>query len=67
MMAECPICGGSAEMMDRTGDWDGYDCAVHGQFRVGERRVRRAKAPLARNGKKPSTRRRLAASRANLP
>jgi hypothetical protein len=31
---QCWICGGPAEVIDQTGDWDGFACPVHGTFKV---------------------------------
>jgi hypothetical protein len=33
-MAECPICNSKVEPLDRFGDAEGFDCPLHGKFRV---------------------------------
>ena len=33
-MDTCPICRSEAEMLPRTGDADGFNCPLHGQFKV---------------------------------
>jgi hypothetical protein len=30
----CPICKSEVKLLDRTGDFTGYDCGEHGRFRV---------------------------------
>jgi hypothetical protein len=33
-MADCPICGSKAGTLDKTGDYAGFDCPQHGEFKV---------------------------------
>jgi transcription elongation factor Elf1 len=34
IMIFCPICGSQAEALDKTGDATGFDCPLHGRFKV---------------------------------
>jgi hypothetical protein len=33
-MTDCPICASESGELPKTGDADGYDCPVHGKFKV---------------------------------
>jgi hypothetical protein len=36
-MTTCPICGSQVQVLDSTGDADGFDCPQHGKFKVSRR------------------------------
>jgi hypothetical protein len=33
-MITCPICGSEADTLPMTGDAEGYDCHLHGKYKV---------------------------------
>lgn len=50
-MTICPICGSNAEELPKTGDAEGYDCPLHGPFKVSESALRSEPSKSAERGR----------------